>query len=434
MDDDGSSQYGGSVAGGGTNDSFQNSISGGDLSLTGDDETTDILRGVFGDDYINEIEVQNQLFQVQHAAGRPVEARIQGENEEDRRVQEVQTSMSFLPHSRFGEQQQQQHPRRNSDLYEAPSTLSFGHQIRQGRNDLAHMMMQQQQYYRSQPTAQGYHQGGPGIPPDSRPSIGSDGGVVEQHQQHQQYLHHEQMLARQVIQNRMAQHPQQQQMLMRLPQPETLYDHKMPQSSGQKHPYSSEVGSSIVDLSNHDNSPSLEFEAAKKQRRLDKSDDGQGPPQRQDPAAMSYTARNQNMPKWMNAVAGQQQYQTVGPPSASVYKPPVAAYGRSIPPLTRQYKPIIREIPEHHIPTWELPLPLGVYKMATGPRRFELSLVNVKEFTITGLPPGHDKPPSSLDGLRKKIKEISKDHGVAVYERGKEGGPGKWRIPLVRFV
>ena len=101
----------------------------------------------------------------------------------------------------------------------------------------------------------------------------------------------------------------------------------------------------------------------------------------------------------------------VGQPTASVYKPPLAAHGQPIVPLTPQYKPIRREIPE--------------------PRRLDLSLVNVKEFTITGLPPGHDEAP--MDGLCKKIKEISMDHGVAKYKKGKEGMPGKWRIPLVRF-
>ena len=438
MDDDGSSHYGGSVAGG--NDSLQNSVIGGDFSFaSGDDETNDLLRGIFGDDYVHEFSLQNQLSQAQHAVDRPQESRTQGENEDQRLVQE---GGSFLPnHTRFGEPQG---PRLNADLHEATSTLNFGHQVHQGRNNLAHLM--QQQYHQNQTVAQSYHQVGRGISQDSHHMVGGDGAV--DHQQHrnsdhhqdelsrqhasansQQYLH-DQMMARQMIQKRMAQH-QQQLMMMHLPPQETLYDHKIPPSSVPKHQLSSDAVSSIVEVVNNDSSPLSEFEGAKRQR-LDISD-GQGPAQPQDPAAMSYAARNQHMPKWMNGVAAPQQ-RTVAPSASSVYKPPVAAYGRPVVPFTRQYKPIMREIPEHHIPTWELPLPIGVYRMARGPRRFELSLVNVKEFTITGLPTGHDKPPSSLDGLRKKIKEISKDHGVAVYERGKEGGPGRWRIPLVRLA
>jgi hypothetical protein len=62
---------------------------------------------------------------------------------------------------------------------------------------------------------------------------------------------------------------------------------------------------------------------------------------------------------------------------------------------------------------------------------FKLSLLNVNEFTITGLPVSYDSPPTSISGLRVPIRKISREHGKAVFDRDKEDeGPGKWRIPL----
>ena len=73
------------------------------------------------------------------------------------------------------------------------------------------------------------------------------------------------------------------------------------------------------------------------------------------------------------------------------------------------------------------PIPNAPQKM----RSFQLSLLNVSEFTITGLRVGDEINGyiTSLAGLRSHIKHISKGHGNAYYERD-EDGDGKWHIPL----
>jgi hypothetical protein len=64
-------------------------------------------------------------------------------------------------------------------------------------------------------------------------------------------------------------------------------------------------------------------------------------------------------------------------------------------------------------------------------------LLNLSEFTITGLPVGFLGRPSSVLGFRKVIKDVSRGHGKAVFDRDKEmtsddnvTDGGKWRIPL----
>jgi hypothetical protein len=119
-------------------------------------------------------------------------------------------------------------------------------------------------------------------------------------------------------------------------------------------------------------------------------------------------------------------------------------------------------LPADHIPTWEHPLPPLVrpsQAYTNGYKHFELSLLNVSEFTITGLPVTLDGRPSSVLGFRKIVKEVSRGHGKAIFERdnpkqntdnltnssssfnagqysshGEDANPdgGKWRIPLVR--
>ena len=64
-------------------------------------------------------------------------------------------------------------------------------------------------------------------------------------------------------------------------------------------------------------------------------------------------------------------------------------------------------------------------------KSYQLSLLNVSEFTITGLSISEIHRPTSLAGLRVPIRQISRDHGKAVYERDSEAFEGgKWRIPL----
>ena len=114
-----------------------------------------------------------------------------------------------------------------------------------------------------------------------------------------------------------------------------------------------------------------------------------------------------------------------------------------------------------YTPTWGDPLPPQArqsqqqYQQPRHPRRhFELSLLNLSEFTITGLPVTFDGKPSSCLGFRKIIKRVSQGHGTPVFERdnpknkngtsnassgyeqysslGDMANPdgGKWRIPL----
>lgn len=161
------------------------------------------------------------------------------------------------------------------------------------------------------------------------------------------------------------------------------------------------------------------------------------------PAAVSYAARNQHLPGWMNAgVRVTQQINNSRAATVTVHpgatlsdyhpppkKPPPTSVASA--PKIKQHKPNMLDIPEDYTSTWDAPLPSHLYRRPQGRRRYELSLVNVKEFTITGLPISWEGPPSSLAGLRKKIKELSKEHGGATYDRAKDGTDGRWRIPIV---
>ena len=158
------------------------------------------------------------------------------------------------------------------------------------------------------------------------------------------------------------------------------------------------------------------------------------------PASASNVARNQNMPGWMNGTRASlppqpssRSLELIRPNGNPTGYRPTPIYSRPTAPTGRatQHPPRMLEIPPDFTPTWEAPLPRELYRRPVGRRRYELSLVNVMEFTITGLPISWEGPPSSLDGLRRKIKELSKDHGKATYERNKDGSDGRWRIPLV---
>ena len=138
------------------------------------------------------------------------------------------------------------------------------------------------------------------------------------------------------------------------------------------------------------------------------------------------------------------------------------------------YEPRYINYPQTHTPTWDHPLPPMPRRSAQNSNRggstsqmkhFELSLLNLSEFTITGLPVTMDGRPSSVLGFRKIIKEVSRGHGKAIFERDDAAKAalqnnnnnnsrypsymdnnendennssvnwdgGKWRIPLVRF-
>ena len=127
-------------------------------------------------------------------------------------------------------------------------------------------------------------------------------------------------------------------------------------------------------------------------------------------------------------------------------------------PFGESSEPEYFEAPPHYTPTWRDPLP--IHQPRQNPAKsFELSLLNLSEFTMTGLPVSFDGRPSSCKGFRMIIKKVSKGHGEAVFERdnpknkngtsssssalneqysshGETVNPdgGKWRIPLVRLI
>lgn len=153
--------------------------------------------------------------------------------------------------------------------------------------------------------------------------------------------------------------------------------------------------------------------------------------QQSDPAGASAAARNRHLPDWMlqNSERRHVQRQPV-----SIQRP-TAATSSSIPFMqtgSPWHEPSYIDLPPDFFPTWDLLYPVQRVKKQEL-KSFELSLLNVQEFTITGLPVTYEGPPSSVGGLRLKIKEISKPHGKAVFEREREGYGGKWRIPLVRI-
>jgi hypothetical protein len=106
--------------------------------------------------------------------------------------------------------------------------------------------------------------------------------------------------------------------------------------------------------------------------------------------------------------------------------------------IIKAHDPVYLEFSPNHTPTWSNILPpLPAHNSTDERKRFELSLLNVQEFTITGLTIGtFDGRRSSVLGFRKVIKEVSRGHGKAVFERDKEfrdesgTDGGKWRIPL----
>ena len=87
-----------------------------------------------------------------------------------------------------------------------------------------------------------------------------------------------------------------------------------------------------------------------------------------------------------------------------------------------------------YIPTWkalqsfEATTRIGTLQHQAAYKHYELSLLNVSEFTVNGGTTGSQS--GYVAGLRVHIKSISREHGNAVFERDVETGEGKWRIPL----
>lgn len=166
-------------------------------------------------------------------------------------------------------------------------------------------------------------------------------------------------------------------------------------------------------------------------------------------AVASYQARSSNMPNWMKQSS-----------SSSMTEPGSSDSVHEIPTQQRQlqqqqqqrHAQIVPDHPEYlqfppgFQPTWihmtppsrKLPPPTSQPSSHTPyPQKklYRLSLLNVHEFTIEGLSPQWNMPPSSISGLRVPIRQISRKHGKSVYEfdrdeNGVRSGGGKWRIPL----
>jgi hypothetical protein len=180
-------------------------------------------------------------------------------------------------------------------------------------------------------------------------------------------------------------------------------------------------------------------------------------------AHAAYQSRAAHMPEWMQKAAQQRsgvpiQPGATFPPDTStqpqMYQPsPVTSSSHMVhqqqqqqPPAAAAMPPILQSmytfnepqyvaLPDGFVPTWKELVPAKPKAPPPQPKGnqhkyFQLSLLNINEFTISGLPIGYDCPPTSVAGLRVPIRQISRDHGKAIYERDKEGGTGKWRIPL----
>ena len=92
------------------------------------------------------------------------------------------------------------------------------------------------------------------------------------------------------------------------------------------------------------------------------------------------------------------------------------------------------DFPAGFVPTWgqllpstAQPQPLTAHT-ARGPRIYNLSLLNVKEFSIEGLPSFPDGPPTPVTGLRKPLRQICRSHQVKP-----EYSNHRWRIPLAAY-
>lgn len=172
-------------------------------------------------------------------------------------------------------------------------------------------------------------------------------------------------------------------------------------------------------------------------------------------ALASYHARAANLPSWMDqhtgvATAIERVYQPEQPMSAlmnSYYPAPTDTFQRPLPaPIDFRQNQVLNQphylsYPPNFKPTWALLVPPPPQKIAPlqqpagaaslgQVKVYQLSLLNVNEFTIEGVSPRFGMPLTSISGLRVPIRQISRTHGKSVYQRDNDGGEGKWRIPL----
>ena len=119
---------------------------------------------------------------------------------------------------------------------------------------------------------------------------------------------------------------------------------------------------------------------------------------------------------------------------------PAAVYANTHTAVPRPYKskaeeyhtPIYVDLPSDFTPTWEILIPPSLVKPPPMKQKkaFQLSLVSLSEFTITGLPVSYDGAPTPVAGLRAVIKRISREHGNATFEKDAGGFGGRWKIPV----
>ena len=196
--------------------------------------------------------------------------------------------------------------------------------------------------------------------------------------------------------------------------------------------------------------------------------------------AASYSARNANIPDWMlpspgnvnmpdagsgygqhaiqpgyslNGYSQQQQMQQQLPKNHYINNQPVAAsapqynyqpaavsyqlpqYQSYVPEQIAFDVPEYTEFPADFMPTWPELVPADLIKPpkakpAQQKKSYQLTLVNLKEFTITGLSIYNEVPPP-VAGLRSIIKRVSRGHGKPVFEKNAGGtGSGRWKIPI----
>lgn len=161
-------------------------------------------------------------------------------------------------------------------------------------------------------------------------------------------------------------------------------------------------------------------------------------------AFASYQQRANYQPSWMKPHVPLQPAVATSRGIPGMHNPPADSAATAVPTGFRQDRvynqPHFIKFPPGFKPTWRqvtppppaqaVPPPQRPAFSMGGPKVYQLSLLNVSEFTIEGLPANYGDPPTSIAGLRVPIRQISRKHGKSVYERDKQEGGGKWRIPL----
>lgn len=190
--------------------------------------------------------------------------------------------------------------------------------------------------------------------------------------------------------------------------------------------------------------------SVKRQRILTNHDYSHGNSEAAVAAMASYHGRQNNTPHWMNQVHLNNQrgkYSDIpnhSVSSSSVLKYPPYSISTNRPTSHVQFDvPNYIGYPSNFKPSWASLIPQlellhaqarpvpAVINSTQRKRVYQLSLLNVNEFTISGLPASWNTPHTSLTGLRSAIKKISKEHGSASFQIDKEDpAGGKWRIPL----